>query len=716
MDALDTVSGLFTTVTEQVWSFVEAVGRAFANTEFPTMEELWADFTAGNWGKLVEKIKTTVITLMANLDSELHITATAKDLANKLVEAVTGLGNAISSVDFAAKAAEIGAGLTLARDNFYRTLTTAVEGIPWVTVGTTITTKINELTTAINGLTLEGIDWKATFETILVAPVKLAIAGITWLFSGTDFTNLLNAVNTAIQDIGWTGIAESLSGLGTAILAELEQLVVDIANDFGVELADVSPEGFSAAAQAWKSDMQAQLLIYAPDMSLAATIWATLFSNKLETTEPEFAPAAGKIGTDLVAAIQADTTDFSPAAVALEGSVRDQLSKTDYTLAGEAAGDAVANAIEFAFGAATVAGQILTSIETWANQLGLDMRQAVIDGMNGEGILAEWNAKMTTLDTNMREVISGFMTELQTRASEWVFDLPELAIPTPAWMTEFMAWADRTDATVNGWIDGFTAWTTSTDKTLNDWVTAAGAWADNTKKSFDVWLSAVETWQTNVQTTLNTWMSAAETWIALVDTNLTTWLNGVQTWADSLKTNLDAWLSGVEAWKALVIQGFNAWLSGVNAWIGLVGTTLEGWISSARSWVVTTSATLTTWLNRAIGWVASLLTAPPWVATLVSFAAAAPGWVADLFNWTPSWLADLFNFTIDLPTTDEDPPAEKPGFAFTQPRISQAPLPYYAASSGGATVSIGAVHIHNDMDVEVLAATIARRISQGGRR
>lgn len=225
------------TVAQQVAGGIQA---AFTNTKFPTLQQLWSQFKAGDFATIAEEIKSTTYTLMVNLDTQLHITATANDLKNKLVDAVNSLGTAVSNLDFSGAKTR----LEGVRDGILNGLANTVNGVNWAQGGKTFAGLISGLTAAVNGLDFSGIDWATTLRTALVAPAAAAMAALQWVIGADSFANLKTSVQGAIQTIDWSGISINLGELASAVGTQIGSALSGVASTIATSFAQINWGGF----------------------------------------------------------------------------------------------------------------------------------------------------------------------------------------------------------------------------------------------------------------------------------------------------------------------------------------------------------------------------------------------------------------------------------------------------------------------------------------
>lgn len=287
-NALGQTQQLFMQTEAAANAFAASVSTAFSNTTFPTLDQLWTEFQAGDFSAIAEQIKSTAFELMVNLDAELNITGRATQLRDQLMGIVAGIQSEIAGIDFSSAAtgfqtlrqnieaglasalsginfapaqsafdqvrATLSGGLTAismvaqtfdlgstisliqtslsnVRDNILTGLTTAFEGADWSRGGATFAGMINDLSTGISSLDFSAINWAEVFKNRLLGPIGTAIRGIEWIMGSEAFGPLKTAVTDAITTIDWGAIGTALVGLGTAITTAVNDVFTDMVTD-----------------------------------------------------------------------------------------------------------------------------------------------------------------------------------------------------------------------------------------------------------------------------------------------------------------------------------------------------------------------------------------------------------------------------------------------------------------------------------------------------
>lgn len=234
--AMSNVQQWLTTTATQLQQFGQSVATAFSNTSFPSLEVLWQQFRAGDFQTIADTIRNTTFDLMVNLDTELNITAQANQLKQQLIGAVTGLGTAISGIDFAAARTSMD-GL---RDNLLAGLTASIEGVDWGQGGATFAGLITSLSTSIQNLDFSTINWADVFQRVLLGPMGVALGALQWVVSSSEFEGLKTSVKGAIGTIDWGELGTAFAGLGTAIAGALGAVALDMAADVGALFAPLT--------------------------------------------------------------------------------------------------------------------------------------------------------------------------------------------------------------------------------------------------------------------------------------------------------------------------------------------------------------------------------------------------------------------------------------------------------------------------------------------
>lgn len=234
--AVSSVQGQFNTLKTAAKNFGTSVKAAFEKTNFPTLDELWNDFKAGDFQTLATTIRSTAFDLMVNLDAELNITAKATVLRDQLVGAVDDMMGAITKLDFGGAQVQAN-GL---RDSLLHTLTQAINGVNWGQGGATFAGLIDSLSSSIAKLDFSGINWADVFKRVFLGPAATALAGLQWVIGSGEFDGLKTAVSGAIGTIPWGDLGTAFAGLGSAILGQLGQIAGDIVGDLSGEFGGLS--------------------------------------------------------------------------------------------------------------------------------------------------------------------------------------------------------------------------------------------------------------------------------------------------------------------------------------------------------------------------------------------------------------------------------------------------------------------------------------------
>lgn len=199
------VKEIFSTTASAAQQAANGIRAAFSNTSFPSLQELWADFQAGDFETIAEKIKTTAYELMVNLDAELKITAQAQSLKSALDQ----------------RADEIDAfGL-----NMVQGLTDSINNIDWSQAGINTANMISGWAEKIN-----SIDW-SNIGTSLSGNLKSAIDGafVNFNAGGSEVGNKFDqAFRDAMAAIDWSGIWTATANLETSIRQGFADLVGNI--------------------------------------------------------------------------------------------------------------------------------------------------------------------------------------------------------------------------------------------------------------------------------------------------------------------------------------------------------------------------------------------------------------------------------------------------------------------------------------------------------
>lgn len=197
-------------ISSSVQSFATSVATAFSNTKFPTLSELWEQFSAGDFTALGQTIASTAYDLLVNLDTELNLSAQADALRGKMVEVAAAVVSAVSTglqaIDWA--------GALSAASSAWETLKAAaiagIQSIDWAGALATAEVAWNVLKSAVVG-SLGAIDWAG---------------GLT--AAGSSFEGLGSSVVGAIQSIDWAGgltaAGDTLGGFVSSVVGKLTSI------------------------------------------------------------------------------------------------------------------------------------------------------------------------------------------------------------------------------------------------------------------------------------------------------------------------------------------------------------------------------------------------------------------------------------------------------------------------------------------------------------
>ena len=183
-------------------ALADGITTAFSKTKFPSLDALWADFKAGDFEMIANKIRTATIELTANLETELNISGNI----SKLKEQLSGMVNSLSAT---------------------------IDGIDFGKGSGAISDMITNLTKSINELDFSGIQWGTVLKAGLVGPIIAAISGINWVISSAEFSGLVTAVKGAFGEIKWADLGNAFAGLGAAVTTQLGKVATDMATEIG---------------------------------------------------------------------------------------------------------------------------------------------------------------------------------------------------------------------------------------------------------------------------------------------------------------------------------------------------------------------------------------------------------------------------------------------------------------------------------------------------
>lgn len=203
-------------------------------------------------------------------------------------------------------------------------------------------------------------------------------------------------------------------------------------------------------------------------------------------------------------------------------------------------------------------------------------------------------------------------------------------------------------------------------------------------------------------------------------------INNIKSAIDSVKSLLDSFssLGGGDLLKNLFGGGEDGgggglsalfpeptWLKTLTGWtppttldwvtsmVGWTPPTTLDWVTSMVGWIPPTTVD---WVTSMVGWIPPQEV--PWVTSLLGWSPGMPGWVGALLGWgPPSGGAG--------PGQDVLPPGTAASIAGFGGGAGVAAAGF-GGGVGGVTIRIAAVHVHNEMDIEVLAAQLARRFQQ----
>jgi TP901 family phage tail tape measure protein len=691
----ETVASNIDDVATAIRGFGLAISTAFDKTTFPDVKTLFDQFKAGDFQTVADTIRSTVIDLVVNLDTELQITAKAEQLKNKLVEAVNSLMTAASSLDFSGAKASF----NVLKDKIQAGITTAINGISFTLAQTGLNTKFDTLetavSTAVSGLSLTGavsglqekmnglrdsilggltssiekadfgkggqmfagmidkvtdavekldldfISWDAVFQRILLGPLGTAINAIKWVMDSKNFDSLLTAVKNAISTIPWGDIGTSLKGLGTAIIEQLGIVLGDMATDVSTAFQESSFVN-QGVALANKIIADVQKGMATPDKTTAATGKTTPAKTEVEL------PDVTSIGVGIANSIMEGLT-ASVEAKDWEGIGSNMVTN-------------IFASIERAF---TTSGKALVAVDQWLEGMSAWVKKTdaqLAPALNG--LLAALDKALVGFLTGVRDSFLGKIQSLlgttpstsnvsmsdtvRTKAAQ------EEEMKRPAWLNELMSWGDKAPS----WI-----------ATIKSWASSTPSWIE----------------------TLTTWASGAPTWME----TLTTWASGTPAFV----TTLTSWASGTPAF----VTTLETWASGTPSFV----TTLTSWASSTPGFV----SELTSWeFPKPIelySWDWPSLSMPGWVSSLISIIGGIGGGGGGAAPETPNVPSGgggsqgLPELTPAVPTASAS--------AFT------SASDFAAEAMGGINITINVASIANDLEMESLANRVAQAIARKAR-
>ncbi len=183
-------------------------------------------------------VKTNLQDALTTAFNSLNVGPAQATLVSRLSSVSASVSSALTGLAAAAKTFDLGAAITTVktsmnsvRDNILTGLTNAVNGIDVATAGTTFVGLVNNLRVAVQGMDFSGIDWVGVLTGKIFGPIKLAFDAIVWVMDSKNFENLKDAVKGAIGLIPWEGLGTAFTGLGSAILAQLKLIGLDMIND-----------------------------------------------------------------------------------------------------------------------------------------------------------------------------------------------------------------------------------------------------------------------------------------------------------------------------------------------------------------------------------------------------------------------------------------------------------------------------------------------------
>jgi TP901 family phage tail tape measure protein len=192
------------------------IATAFGNTKFPSLQELWAQFQAGDFQAIANTIRNTAFELMVNLDAELDIKGQAKHLAGliqqRLAEInqlgalmVQAIGQSISSINWGQ--------LSINAAGMIDALTNAISSANWSALGASL---VQGIRAGTNSVMAADVTWAEDFANNFAASVRGAFTSIEWGTLDTALIGLATAVREAIYGL--------LSGIGKELNLSLPKI------------------------------------------------------------------------------------------------------------------------------------------------------------------------------------------------------------------------------------------------------------------------------------------------------------------------------------------------------------------------------------------------------------------------------------------------------------------------------------------------------------
>ncbi|MCC6458808.1 MAG: phage tail tape measure protein [Caldilineaceae bacterium] len=431
--AVSSIVSQMTTFKASALSFGAAVKAAFDKTAFPTLDELWQDFKAGDFDTLASKIRDTAFALMVNLDTELNITGKADQLKAQLLGVVNGLSTAVGNLDFSGVSANVN-GL---RDGVLAGLTTAINGVEWGSVGNVFAKLVGDLSEAISGLDLSGIDWGGVLKRILLAPLGLAVNGLMWVMGSENFAGLVTAVQGAIGSIPWGDIGAALAGLGTALRGQVAQIAGDMARDIGALLPTI------------KFDVNGMI-----------NSWTTAISGA--NWEGVGSGLVSGISTAITNLLALDVSGAEGIANGFANWVRTSLASIDWTTL-DASLVGLANAVrEAIYGIARGIGTEIAAVLNFGS-IKIEQPQWLSDLLKWQPALPSWVTDLTTWDAALPDWVPTLI-DWKALTPDWYQALLAWNPSTPSWVTDLVGWMPNTPDWVDsllGWVPDMPGWVSS---------------------------------------------------------------------------------------------------------------------------------------------------------------------------------------------------------------------------------------------------------------
>lgn len=226
---IDAVLPALTSLWTGAQEVASGIATAFSNTTFPTIGELWADFQAGDYEAIAEKIKSTAYELMVNLDAELDITGKAQDLRARLKEGsdaldkwgedmIVGATEKLNATDWSQ--------VTLNITSLISQWTQQISSIDWTAMGAQLGANLRAALTQVFGGTEGNAEQQAIADNFKNAVVG-AFTSIDWSLIGTALGKLAGVVGTALSDL-LSGLFSSLGAEGSMIEFEQPGWITDL--------------------------------------------------------------------------------------------------------------------------------------------------------------------------------------------------------------------------------------------------------------------------------------------------------------------------------------------------------------------------------------------------------------------------------------------------------------------------------------------------------